>query len=242
MVERKPEHRYLPEVPLRDAEGTQILLSMFDRMQETAGQSNRECFNQLVRFWADCLRMHPMLEEDHRAADLLIPRAETFLRACMERKGDYFGEVFAERNCGDPELGEIITAEEVVRCANDLIVGSIPADLDQWQTAIDPAAGTGRFLVDLAARYPDHKIALFGVEKSLDLHRACLVNMRLYAWNRPYFILCADSLIVDVGPNSPAWRWANLWNPPHWADLVCVPGEGRGEVPGTSSQEGAWLR
>ena len=242
MVERKPERRHLPEVPLREAEGTQILLSIFDEIQDTTGESSRACFNQLVRFWADCLRIHPMPEEDHRAADRLIPRAESFIRACMERKGDYFGEVFAQKSCSDPQLGEIITPEPVVRCANDMTVGSMPPESDRWQTAIDPAAGTGRFLVDLAVRYADRKIALFGVEKNLDLYRACLVNMRLYAWNRPYFILCSDSMIIDVGPNSPAWRYANLWNPPDWADLTSLPDEGRGEVPRTGSQEGAWLQ
>jgi hypothetical protein len=205
MVERKPESRHLPEVPLREAEGTQILLSMFEVIQDTTHQSNRQCFNQLVRFWADCVRIHPMPEEDHRAADLLIPRAESFIRACMKRKGDYFGEVFALRDCGDSQVGEIITPEPVVRVTNDATVGAIVEETHRWQTAIDPAARTGRFLVDLTVRYPNRKIALFGVERNLDLCRACLVNMRLYASNRPYFLLCADSMIVDVQPNSAAW-------------------------------------
>jgi hypothetical protein len=166
MVERKPEHRHQPEVPLREAEGTEILLSMFDLIQETTHQSNRESFNQLVRFWADCVPIHPMPEGDHRAADLLIPRAESFIRACMERKGDCFGEVFALRNCGDSQLCEIITPESVVRVTNDATVGTMVEETHRWQTAIDPAAGTGRFLVDLAVRYPNRKIALFGVERS----------------------------------------------------------------------------
>jgi hypothetical protein len=58
---------------------------------------------------------------------------------------------------------------------------------------IDPAAGTGRFLVDLAVRYPNRSIALLGVEGNLDLYRAGLVNMRVYAWNRPYFVRFAHS-------------------------------------------------
>ena len=242
MVERKPESRHLPEVPLNEAEGTQILLSMFEMIQETSHRSSRECFNLLVRFWADCLRIHPMPAEDHAAADLLIPRAQSFIRACKERKGDYFGEVFARRNCGDPELGETITPEAVVRLTNDITVGSMSPDTDKWQTVIDPAAATGRFLVDLAVRHSDRRIAFFGVEKNLDLYRACLVNMRLYAWNRPYFILCADSMIIDVRPYSLAWRCANLWNPPDWADLVTVSEEGRRGVPRPSmSQGGACL-
>jgi hypothetical protein len=235
MVERKPERHHLREVSLRDAEETQVLLYMFDQIQDTTGQSSRECFNQLVRFWADCVRLHPMPKEDRRTADLLIPSAKSFIRACTERKGDYFGEVFAHRDCGQPELGELITPEPAVRLANDMIVASMSPDAEGWQTAIDPAAGTGCFLVDLAARYPDRRIALFGVEKNPDLYRACLVNMRLSAWNRPYFILCADSMLVDVGPNSRAWRWANVWNPPDWEYLISVPGDGRGEVPRTGS-------
>jgi hypothetical protein len=135
-------------------------------------------------------------------------------------------------------LGEIITPESVVRVTNDIAVGTMVEETHRWQTAIDPSAGTGRFLVDLAVRYPNRKIALFGVERSLDLYRSCLVNMRLYAWNRPYFVLCADSMIVDVQPNSPAWLYANLWNPPDWAGLISIREEGRGEAP---RQEGAWL-
>jgi type I restriction-modification system DNA methylase subunit len=118
------------------------------------------------------------------------------------------------RDCGDSQLGEIITPEAVVGVTNDAMVGTKVEETHRWQTAIDPAAGTGRFLVDLAVRYPNRKIALFGVERNLDLYRACLVNMRLHAWNRPYFALCADSMLVDVQPNSPAWLCAMLDNWP----------------------------
>ncbi|MBC7264786.1 MAG: hypothetical protein H5T64_10605 [Chloroflexi bacterium] len=220
MVERKPEKRQTHEEVLAETKGTRILLAMFDLIQATIRQSNRESFNQLVRFWADCLRIHPMSEGDHLAADKLTPWAEHFIEACMERKGDYFGEVFSLRHCADDQSTQLIIPESLVRSINDATVSGIAPDSDRWQKAFDPAARTGRFLVDLAVRYPDRKIALFGVEADLDLYRACLVNMRLYAWNRPYFILCADSLIVDVGLNSPNWRYANLWNPPDWQEVM----------------------
>jgi len=64
------------------------------------------------------------------------------------------------------------------------------------------------------------------VELDLDLYRACLVNMRLYAWEKPYFILQADALVVDLEPGSPNWRFANRWSPPDWQTEMVAPGGG----------------
>jgi len=65
MVEREAEQYPAAEIELRDLEMTAILLGMFDAVQETTHQSDRERFNQLVRFWADCWWVHPMHVEDH---------------------------------------------------------------------------------------------------------------------------------------------------------------------------------
>jgi len=80
------------------------------------------------------------------------------------------------------------------------------------------------FLLDLAWRHRDRKLALFGVELDLDLYRACLVNMRLYAWEMPYLILRADALVVHLEPGSPNWRFANRWSPPDWQTEMVTPG------------------
>jgi hypothetical protein len=201
---------------IREAQGTRILLRMFDLIQKRTGRPDRECFNQLVRFWADCLRVHPMPEEDHAVADGLLPSAKPFIEACMQRKGDYFGEVFTRRECATDRLGQMITPEPVVRFINEMAIGQTEGKEEEWQTVLDPAAGTGRFLVDVAARYPDRHLFLHGVEIDVDLYRACLVNMRLYSWHRPYRILCANSLVVDLRLRSPNWHYANLWSPPDW--------------------------
>jgi len=207
---------------LGEAQGTGILLTMFDLIQKRTGRPDRECFNQLVRFWADCLRIHPMPEEDHPAAEGLLPWAKPFIETCMKVKGDYFGEVFTQRECATDRLGQMLTPEPVVRFINEMAIGQAEGKEEEWQTVLDPAVGTGRFLVDVSVHYPDRKLFLHGVEIDVDLYRACLLNMRLYSWHRPYRILCANSLAVDVRLGSPNWRYANLWNPPDWRTAMVM--------------------
>jgi hypothetical protein len=217
MVERRVEHPPSAVAELREARRTRILLSMFDVVQGSTSQSDRECFNQLVSFWADCLRVDSMPEADHEMVDRLMPWTQSFIDECTDRKADFFGEVFLLRVCSGDDASLLLPSEASIRDANDVMISSLPNDLSKWGTVFDPSAGTGRFLIDLAVRYPQRRIALFGVEPDLDLYRACLLNMRLYAWNRPSFIVCADSEIVEVGPNSPSWLYANVWKPPNWA-------------------------
>ena len=140
----------------------------------------------------------------------------------MEVKGDYFGEVFTQRECATDRLGQMITPEPVVRFINEMAIGQAEGREGEWQTAIDPCCGTGRFLVDVSVRYPDRKLFLHGVEIDVDLYRACLLNMRLYSWHRPYRILCANSLAVDVRLGSPNWQYANLWDPPDWRTAMVM--------------------
>jgi len=222
MKERYQDKRGPAREELREVQGTRILLTMFDLIQKGTGRPDRECFNQLVRFWADCLRLYPMPAEDHAAADQLLPWTRPFIEACMQGKGDYFGEVFSQRECATDRLGQMLTPEPVVRFINEMAIGQAEGREGEWQTALDPATGTGRFLVDVAVHYPDRKLFLHGVEIDVDLYRACLVNMRIYSWRKPYRILCANSLVVDVRLESPNWRYANLWNPPNWRTTMVM--------------------
>ncbi len=217
MAERETQHHPAREAGLGEASGTRILLSMFDLIQATTHRSEQECFNQLVRFWGDCLRIHPLPEADLDVASRLMPWIESFIDGCVDRKADFLGEVFLRRVCCGDNGSLLLPPEAAVREANDVMMSALPKDEGRWETVFDPSAGTGRFLIDLAVRYPQRRIAVFGVEPDLDLYRACLLNMRVYARNTPYFILCVDSEIIDVRPSSPSWLYANVWNPPNWA-------------------------
>jgi len=208
--------------------GYRILLTMFEISKTTTRRSDRECFNQVVRFLADCARVHPMPKEDHPVADRLISLAKPLFDAWYDEPYDYLGQLFSERDCAIDEMGQVITPPWIVSYINDSVIGKVEEaedrEEDRWKIVLDPCTGTGRFLLDLAWRHRDKKLALFGVELDLDLYRACLVNMRLYAWGMPYLILRADALIVDLQPGSPNWRFANRWSPPDWQTEMVMPG------------------
>jgi hypothetical protein len=122
----------------------------------------------------------------------------------------------------------VITPPWIVSYINDSVLERVEeieeGDEGRWRLVLDPCTGTGRFLLDLAWRHRDKKLSLFGVELDLDLYRACLVNMQLYALGMPYLILRADALVVDLEPGSPNWRFANRWSPPDWQTEMVTPG------------------
>lgn len=83
------------------------------------------------------------------------------------------------------------------------------------KTILDPAVGTGRFLIEASLMYSDAPLVLFGIDIDVWMYRACLVNMALFS-KHPYSIICANSLLLDQeksGPSSPLWDLANLWEP-----------------------------
>jgi hypothetical protein len=60
--------------------GYRILLKMFEISRTTTKRPDRACFNQVVRFLADCVRIHPLPKEDRPIADRLMPLAKACLR------------------------------------------------------------------------------------------------------------------------------------------------------------------
>ncbi|MCL6579772.1 MAG: N-6 DNA methylase, partial [Candidatus Bathyarchaeota archaeon] len=87
------------------------------------------------------------------------------------------------------------------------------------KTVLDPAVGTGRFLIGASLMFPGAPLVLFGIEIDLSLYRACLVNMALFS-KHPYTIICADTLRIDekyAHTTSPIWDCGNLWEPPDFS-------------------------
>ena len=210
--------------------GCRILLTMFEVIKKMTRGTDRACFNHLVRFLADCARIHPMPMEDHAVADRLIPMIKPLLDAWYDKPDDYLGRLFSKKDCAIDGMGQLLTPPWIVSYINDSVLEGIEedeeAEEERPKIILDPCTGTGRFLLDLVWRHRDKRLALFGVELDLDLYRACLVNMKLYGWGMPYFILRADALIVDLQPSSPNWRFANRWDPPDWqTNMVTSEGE-----------------
>lgn len=208
--------------------GYRILLTMFEIIKKMTRTSDRDCFNQVVRFLADCARVHPMPKEDHTVADRLIPMIKPLLDAWYEEPYDYLGQLFSEKDCSVEGMGQLITPPWIVSYINDSVMELTEEeeqDGERWKLILDPCTGTGRFLLDFVWRHRDKRLALFGVELDIDLYRAALVNMKLYGFGMPYFILRADALIVDLKPGSPNWRFANRWDPPDWqTEMVTLEG------------------
>ena len=217
----------------KPGEALQILQEMFDIIRESTGQDSRACFNQLVRFLADCLRIQPLPQEDREVAEKLLPLAIPYLEACAADPWDWLGELFERQECGNRRLGQNFTPRPVVRFMVTSVILKVlqaPDDDSQFITVLDPCTGTGRFLVATATMFPDKPLALFGIEIDTDLYRAALVNMRTFALGRPYRLLRADALVVDASPDSPNWQqYGNLWNPPPWQEMKLIVGDAPSE-------------
>jgi len=98
-------------------------------------------------------------------------------------------------------------------------------DTNRPQTILDPAVGTGRFLIEASLMYPDEPLILFGIDIDVWMYRACLVNMALFS-RHPYSIICANSLLIDekyAGPSSTLWDYGNLWEPADVSKFYAKP-------------------
>jgi hypothetical protein len=132
---------------------------------------------------------------------------------------DHLGDIFCEQELAGRKnaLGQNLTPKQIV----DFMI-KMTMDFDkpakQPITDLDPAVGTGRFLMEASLMYPEKPLILFGIEIDCTLYRACLVNMALFS-NHPYSIIRADTLMLDLEasmPGGPVWNFGNLWDP---ADL-----------------------
>ena len=94
-------------------------------------------------------------------------------------------------------------------------------------TDLDPAVGTGRFLLVATLTYPERPLVLFGIEIDQSLYRACLVNMAMFS-THPYSIIRADTLMIDAkycGGGSEIWDFGNQWDPPDLSAYYWKPSQ-----------------
>jgi len=138
---------------------------------------------------------------------------QAYYTAAKQDPWDYLGEIFTETGISSDKMGQVLTPKTVV---DFMIEITIPKDVKEVQTIMDPALGTGRFLLEASRLRPKAPLILFGIEIDLYLYRACLVNMAMFS-NHPYSIICGDTLRLDPeksGPAGPVWDLGNRWEPP----------------------------
>jgi len=149
---------------------------------------------------------------------------EEYIAAAHRDPWDHLGDIFIEQDLAGKHnrLGQILTPKNVV----DLIIKmTLPDKINDIKTVMDPAVGTGRFLIETSLLYPSEPLILFGVEIDVTLYRACLVNMALFS-KHPYSIVCADTLMLDpdkAGPATGLWDRGNIWEPIDGSSFYCTP-------------------
>jgi len=169
----------------------------------------------------------------NRQGQCLTPRGivEFMIKACLEpevlkkpysyKKPDFWTLAWltAEALKFNDKLAEISINLQAERARWHTVIGMRPL-LVKYDpepiTDLDPAVGTGRFLIVASQMYPKAPLLLYGIEIDLSLYRACLVNMALFS-NHPYSIVCADTLMLDLKysmPGGDIWSLGNQWNPP----------------------------
>lgn len=212
-----------------------VLLDMFAEIQKSIADEWM-CFRALVHILGDAARLHPLEPELQPVAEGVIPLLKAFVSALEgeDRPFDPLGEVFTHVSVADDDRsgGQVLTPRWICEYINDQTVGHLLDEIAAGETAmdhplatLDPAAGTGRFPIDLCQRYGNlkqdiHPLRVFAVEKNLWLYRACLVNLRMLAPFEPTFVLWGDALLLDLTPSSPNWLVANRWHPVDWRQLT----------------------
>jgi len=169
----------------------------------------------------------------NRLGQCLTPRGivEFMIKCCLEpdvlkksysyKKPDFPTRVWltTEALKFNDRLAEISINLQAERARWHTVIGMRPL-LVKYDpepiTDLDPAVGTGRFLIIASQMYPKAPLVLYGIEIDLSLYRACLVNMALFS-NHPYSIICGDTLRLDPRysmPGGELWELGNQWNPP----------------------------
>ena len=177
------------------------------------------------------------------------PQLQGFIQACRKKPWDYLGEVYSEEGLVGPGqnmtprhvvemMTKMVHPSPWVYEAEVFVFASLLAYVIEherfWhmpphhlkpvevpvKTQLDPCTGTGRFLLVASQMLPKAPLRLYGIEISLPLYRACLVNMAIMS-NHPYYIICADTLRLD--DSKLPYLVANRWNPPDMSKYYWKP-------------------
>ncbi len=178
-----------------------------------------KAFDSMLEFIAVNHKPHLIFELDHKFEWFLDDKefAEKVLKVykpdVMKRhRYDYLGEIYMNIVSKKTleSAGQFLTPHNVAEAMVKMIIGD---KTDKELYILDPAVGTGRFLL-MAHKYAPNSY-LFGVDIDLRMVRTTITNCLIHGIKRAY-ILHADSLKHEIDISTPEgkhnWQFANRWN------------------------------
>lgn len=166
----------------------------------------RKCWDILVEVIADHEGMIVSDYDDYSCDTEIENMLMRYKIAAEKDPWDYLGELFEQEGFGS--MRQFFTPRNVVKMMTQM---TMPDKFDEIMKILEPALGSGRFLIEVSNMFPKAPLILFGVEIDLSLYRSAIVNMKMFS-KHPFGIVCADSLKLESSsPTSPMWDHGSYW-------------------------------
>jgi type I restriction-modification system DNA methylase subunit len=185
---------------------TEMLLDCIEICREGGRNHPRKAFEELVNFMGARLGVNPEGCELSQGSVNQLD-AKLNMGKFAEVTDDHLGHIFTELGIGNNALGQNFTPTNIA----DFMVAMTCTDLKTGQKILDPAAGTGVFLIS-ALKVVSPGVELYGVEIDRTSYRAALVQLTVFTSHgkrNPFFLLNGDALKMVEKTD---WSRANVWN------------------------------
>jgi hypothetical protein len=214
----------------------QMLQQAHTKIKEGRGCSDLEAFEILLQFIAYKISYEPGIPSPSLKLDLFNEVNTIVNTDTLSFDGwDWLGE-FAK------ELGFEFGGNKLYAASREKIEESAEKIVEYFRNLetpkphrfLDALCASGRMMIALHAE-SDGDLIIYAGEPDLILYRMALLNAKIHGV--PAVILHADYRRHDLAPNSPNWKYANLWNPVSQEKLEPASQIEAGEVVLMSNEE-----
>jgi type I restriction enzyme M protein len=186
---------------IHNKEAQQFKMFPYESVDQVA-QRIKKLFEKVKEKFSDAFDKDDKLYLDDKSIVYVVWQLQKYdlLRANRDVISESFQAFWGPGLRG--EKGQFFTPRNVVKMCVDILEPKL------GERIIDPACGSGGFLVECMARLwekvneePKGEVFnnIFGIDKEIDLARICKAYMSIVG-NGHYNIFCADSLVPDLWP------------------------------------------
>jgi hypothetical protein len=190
---RREERVQVREHASRAGEPLRILRAIHKTIQGHCGENSRRCWEYLLEMTAHSSGWQTDTNEAEHLWEKMYdePRWLEFMQSWHSEVdwahknhtsfSEPFGELLEDLEGTNDHLGQFFTPMAVVRMMNELTLDHEPPHSDGMPTCrgIDPACGTGRFMID--ALVHNEGLLMHGIDTDLWMVRCAMLNVRLLA-------------------------------------------------------------